>query len=66
MARQNGTEAANGSAGSSSGSGASRTAANAGFLDSSFLYGGNAAYVEQLQAAYEADPTSVAPEWRAS
>ena len=31
----------------------------------SFLYGGNAAYVEQLQSRYEANPASVDAEWRA-
>ena len=33
-------------------------------VEPSFLYGGNAAYLEQLQAAYEKDPTSVDPQWR--
>ncbi len=31
----------------------------------SFLSGGNAAYIEQLQARYDADPGSVEPSWRA-
>ncbi|MBY0613317.1 MAG: 2-oxoglutarate dehydrogenase E1 component [Beijerinckiaceae bacterium] len=31
----------------------------------SFLYGGNAAYIEQLQARYQENPSSVDPEWRA-
>lgn len=31
----------------------------------SFLYGGNAAYIEQLQAKYEVDPSSVDESWRA-
>ncbi len=61
MARQNGTDAANGSGGSSAG----RTEPNARFNQTSFLYGGNAAYVEQLQADFERDPNSVDPEWRA-
>jgi 2-oxoglutarate dehydrogenase E1 component len=30
----------------------------------SFLYGGNAAYIEQLQALYEADPNAVDASWR--
>ncbi|MCO5064341.1 MAG: 2-oxoglutarate dehydrogenase E1 component [Rhizobiaceae bacterium] len=30
----------------------------------SFLYGGNADYIEALQAAYEDDPASVDPEWQ--
>src|SRR5947209_3508220 len=37
---------------------------NTAFADTSFLYGGNAAYVEQLHAAYEHDPQSVDAEWR--
>src|SRR4029079_19082592 len=40
-------------------------AANDAFALTSFLYGGNAAYIEDLQARYEADPTSVDPEWQA-
>ncbi len=43
----------------------SRQDANAAFARTSFLYGGNASYVEQLQARYEADPNSVDAEWRA-
>ena len=43
----------------------SRQDANAAFARTSFLYGGNAAYVEQLQSHYEADPASVDAEWRA-
>src|SRR5689334_19822085 len=42
----------------------SRQDANAAFALSSFLYGGNAAYIEDLQARYEADPKSVDPEWQ--
>lgn len=42
----------------------SRQDANAAFARTSFLYGGNAAYVEQLQSRYEADPASVDAEWR--
>jgi len=38
--------------------------ANDQFELTSFLYGGNADYIEQLQASYEDDPQSVAPEWR--
>jgi len=38
--------------------------ANDQFSLTSFLYGGNADYIEQLQASYEDDPQSVAPEWR--
>src|SRR5882672_10983082 len=39
--------------------------ANAAFALSSFLYGGNAAYIEDLYAKYEADPKSVEAEWQA-
>jgi 2-oxoglutarate dehydrogenase E1 component len=42
----------------------SRQDANAAFALSSFLYGGNAAYVEDLYARYETDPNSVDAEWR--
>ena len=42
----------------------SRQDANAAFALSSFLYGGNAAYIEDLYARYEKDPTSVDTEWR--
>jgi 2-oxoglutarate dehydrogenase E1 component len=38
--------------------------ANDQFSITSFLYGGNADYIEQLQATYEDDPQSVSPEWR--
>jgi len=43
----------------------SRQDANAAFARTSFLYGGNAAYVEQLHSRYEANPASVDAEWRA-
>src|SRR5262245_65991638 len=43
----------------------SRQDANAAFALTSFLYGGNAAYIEELQARYQADPASVDDEWRA-
>jgi 2-oxoglutarate dehydrogenase E1 component len=35
------------------------------FANTSFLYGGNAAYSEDLYAKYEADPAAVDAEWRA-
>jgi len=41
----------------------SRQDANAAFALTSFLYGGNAAYIEDLHARYEADPASVDAEW---
>jgi 2-oxoglutarate dehydrogenase E1 component len=43
----------------------SRQDANAALARSSFLYGGNAAFIEQLHARYEADANSVDAEWRA-
>ncbi|MBI4275666.1 MAG: 2-oxoglutarate dehydrogenase E1 component, partial [Rhizobiales bacterium] len=42
----------------------SRQDANAAFALTSFLYGGNAAYIENLYARYETDPASVDAEWR--
>src|SRR5437016_15763 len=42
----------------------SRQDANAAFARTSFLYGGNAAYLEGLYDRYEADPTAVDPEWQ--
>ncbi|MDP1907244.1 MAG: 2-oxoglutarate dehydrogenase E1 component, partial [Hyphomicrobium sp.] len=42
----------------------SRQDANAAFARTSFLYGGNAAYIEDLYAKSEADPASVDAEWR--
>src|SRR5437763_10502244 len=42
----------------------SRSSTNTAFANTSFLYGGNAAYVEQLHAAYEHDPQSVDVEWQ--
>ncbi len=38
---------------------------NEAFLRTSFLYGGNAAYLEELQARYEQNPTSVDQGWQA-
>ena len=38
---------------------------NQQFLDTAFLYGGNANYLEQLQDAYEKNPDAVDPQWRA-
>jgi 2-oxoglutarate dehydrogenase E1 component len=37
---------------------------NQALLQTSFLYGGNSAYIEALQAQYEKDPLSVEPGWR--
>jgi 2-oxoglutarate dehydrogenase E1 component len=38
---------------------------NAAFEQTSFLYGGNAAFIEQMQARYLEDPNSVDPQWQA-
>ena len=43
----------------------SRQDANAALALTSFLYGSNAAYIEDLYARYEADPASVDAEWQA-
>src|SRR5262245_42250059 len=43
----------------------SRQDANAAFANTSFLYGGNAAYLEDLEARYAADPKSVDAQWQA-
>jgi 2-oxoglutarate dehydrogenase E1 component len=37
---------------------------NQTLLQTSFLYGANAPYIEELQARYEKDPQSVEPGWR--
>ncbi|WP_158815321.1 2-oxoglutarate dehydrogenase E1 component [Methylocapsa sp. S129] len=37
---------------------------NQALLQTSFLYGANSAYIEELQAKYEKDPASVEPDWR--
>jgi 2-oxoglutarate dehydrogenase E1 component len=37
---------------------------NQALLQTSFLYGANAAYIEELQAKYEKDPASIEPGWR--
>jgi 2-oxoglutarate dehydrogenase E1 component len=42
-----------------------RSQQNQDFLDSQYLDGANAAYLEQMQARYAADPTSVDASWRA-
>ena len=43
----------------------SRQDANAAFALTSFLYGGNAAYIDDLYARYETDPKAVDAEWQA-
>ncbi|WP_127090938.1 2-oxoglutarate dehydrogenase E1 component [Aquabacter cavernae] len=42
----------------------SRAEQNDLFLSTSFLYGGNAQWIEDLYARYEADPGSVDPQWQ--
>ncbi|MET0181386.1 MAG: 2-oxoglutarate dehydrogenase E1 component, partial [Caulobacterales bacterium] len=42
-----------------------RSLPNAALLETSFLYGGNAVFVEQMHAKFLADPASVDPSWRA-
>ena len=41
----------------------SRQEPNQKLLDTAFLYGGNAAYIDELYARYEDNPASVDPEW---
>jgi 2-oxoglutarate dehydrogenase E1 component len=41
-----------------------RQDSNENFLQTSFLYGGNASYIDDLYARYENDPASVDPGWR--
>ena len=54
----------NGNANGSGGGPGSRSASNSAFARTSFLYGGNAAYVEQLQDGYLRDPAALDPSWR--
>ena len=42
----------------------SRQDANAAFALTSFLYGANAPYIDDMYARYETDPGSVDPEWQ--
>jgi 2-oxoglutarate dehydrogenase E1 component len=42
----------------------SRQDANAAFALTSFLYGGNAAYIDEIYGRYEKDPASVDAEWQ--
>ena len=64
MARHIGNGDTDGAAQGAGNGGQARSAANDTFASTSFLYGGNAAYVEQLHEAYRADPASVDPGWR--
>jgi 2-oxoglutarate dehydrogenase E1 component len=43
----------------------SRQDANAAFALTSFLYGGNASYIDDLYARYQANPEAVDADWRA-
>jgi 2-oxoglutarate dehydrogenase E1 component len=43
----------------------SRQDANAAFAQTSFLYGGNADYIDALYARFGSDPQSVDPQWQA-
>ena len=65
MARQDGNGTGSGGGGGSEpgGTGNGRSA-DRGFAGTSFLYGGNAAFIEQLHERYRADPASVDAEWR--
>ncbi len=42
-----------------------RSDMNAAMLETAFLYGGNAVYIEQLYAQYVDDPSSISADWRA-
>ncbi len=41
-----------------------RSAQNSAMLDTAFLYGGSAVWIEKMQAAYARDPNSVPESWR--
>ncbi len=41
-----------------------RSSGNTAMLETAFLYGGSALYLEQMQAAYAKDPSSVPESWR--
>lgn len=43
----------------------SRSAGNSAMLETAFLYGGSAMWLEQMQAAYAKNPASVPESWRA-
>ena len=42
-----------------------RSLPNTAMLETSFLYGANATFIEEMAARYAADPNSVDPSWRA-
>ena len=60
MARREWNGTANGSGGSPGG----RSAPNAAFARTSFLFGANAAYIEQLEENYSRDPSALDQDWR--
>ena len=41
-----------------------RQEANEAFANTSFLYGGNAGYIEELYAQYRENPASISPDWK--
>tara|TARA_R110002073_G_scaffold19336_13_gene70750 strand:- start:1621 stop:4602 length:2982 start_codon:yes stop_codon:yes gene_type:complete len=41
-----------------------RSASNQSFLDTAFLYGGNAGFIEEMAAAHARNPNAVPQEWR--
>ncbi len=43
----------------------SRNSSNEEFLNTSFLYGGNAGYIEEMYALYQENPSSVSDDWQA-
>ncbi|MDX1291255.1 MAG: 2-oxoglutarate dehydrogenase E1 component [Hyphomonas sp.] len=45
--------------------GGSRSSGNSAMLETAFLYGGSAMWLEQMQAAYAKNPASVPESWRA-
>ncbi|MGI9351444.1 MAG: 2-oxoglutarate dehydrogenase E1 component [Rhizobiaceae bacterium] len=42
----------------------SRESQNEAFANTSFLYGGNAGYIEEMYARYKTDPSSVTEDWQ--
>ncbi|MEO0328992.1 MAG: 2-oxoglutarate dehydrogenase E1 component [Pseudomonadota bacterium] len=43
----------------------SRQSQNEEFANTSFLYGGNAGYIEEMYARYQSDPASLTDDWKA-
>ena len=42
----------------------SRQTQNTEFANTSFLYGGNAGYIEEMYARYQENPSSVSDDWK--